>query len=167
MGLMRRAAVKGLIPSGNKVTELRDNLMRLMKESAVVLDERFGQKGLDAFSEVFRRLAEQDAKAMKERLGLGETLKDALDAWIVIGHVMGSKIDVRWTSEDRVETDHPFCPQHEAFKKSGKLYCESVCYPYVAGVAEGIAPGIKMEVPKPATMNEACTKALILKSKTE
>ncbi|MFW9919382.1 MAG: hypothetical protein ACFFED_07270 [Candidatus Thorarchaeota archaeon] len=162
MGLMRTAAIKGVIPAGNKVTELRDNLMRLMTTTAVVMEERFGQEGLDALAEVFRRLGSEDADAMKSRLGLGSTLKDALDAWLVIGHVMGSKIEVNWISENRVETDHPFCPQHSAFLKSGNLYCESVCYPYVEAVATGIAKGSKMEVPKPATKDGACTKAIIL-----
>ncbi len=162
MGLMRTAAVKGIIPSGNKVTELRDNLMRLMTTTAVVMEERFGQEGLDAVAEIFRRLGQEDAETMKKRLGLGSSLKDALDAWLVIGHVMGSKIETNWVSETRVETDHPFCPQHAAFLKSGKLYCESVCYPYVEAVATGIAIGSKMEVPKPASKDEACTKAIVI-----
>ncbi len=162
MGLMRTAAVKGIIPSGNKVSELRDNLMRLMTATATVMEERFGQEGLDAISEVFRRLGAEDAETMKKRLGLGSTLKDALDAWVVIGHVMGSKIETNWISNNRVETDHPFCPQHAAFLKSGKLYCESVCYPYVEAVATGIATGAKMEVPKHASNTEACTKAIVI-----
>lgn len=162
MGLMRTAAVKGMIPSGNKVTELRNNLMRLMTTTAVVMEERFGQEGLDALAEVFRRLGTEDAEALKARLGLGSTLKDALDAWIVIGHVMGSKIETNWVSENRVETDHPFCPQHSAFMRSGKLYCESVCYPYVEAVATGIASNSRMEVTKPATSEKACTKAIVL-----
>lgn len=160
MGLTRAAAVQGIIPPGNKVRELRDNLMRLMSATAVVMDERFGEAGLEAVSEVFRRLGQEDAKSIKEKLGLGNTLKDALDAWKVIGHIMGSRMETRWMSDKRVETNHPFCPQHQAFVKSGKLYCEAVCYPYVEGVAVGIADNIRMEVPKPADMSSACTKAL-------
>jgi len=161
MGLMKTAAVKGIIPAGNKVSELRSNLGRLMIETAIVMEERFGKDGLDAVAEVFRRLGNEDAIAMKETLGLGNTLRDALDAWIVIGHVMGAKMKPRWISDNRVETDHPYCPQHEGFLKKGKLYCESLCWPYVSAVAEGIAPGVKMEVPKPATMDATCTKALV------
>jgi hypothetical protein len=162
MGLMKSAAVKGIIPAGNKVSELRSNLIRLMTEMAIVFEERFGEEGLEAVSEVFRRLGEEDAKAMKERLGLGSTVKDALEAWLVIGHVMGSKMEHRWIDEAHVETDHPFCPQWEAFREKGSLYCEAVCYPYVRAVAEGIAPGVQMEVPKPATTEGACTKAIVL-----
>jgi hypothetical protein len=113
MGIMKTAAVKGIIPAGNKVSELRSNLGRLMTETAIVMEERFGKDGLDAVAEVFQ------------------------------------------------ETDHPYCPQHEGFIKKGKLFCESVCWPYVSAVAEGIAPGVKMEVPKPATMDATCTKALV------
>ena len=161
---MRTAAVKGIIPAGNKVSELRDNLMRLMTTMATVMEERFGDEGLKAVAEVFRRLGTEDAEALRERLGLGDTLKDALDAWIVIGHVMGSKIETTWVSDNRVETNHPFCPQHKAFTEKGKLYCESVCYPYVESVAVGIAKGAKMEVPKPADEKSACTKAIVISS---
>lgn len=162
MGFTRAAAVRGIIPPGNKVRELRDNLVRLMSATAVVMDERFGEAGLEAVSEVFRRLGQEDAKAIKERLGLGNTLKDALDAWIVIGHVMGAHMKTKWISDKRVETTHPFCPQHREFVKSGKLYCEAVCYPYVEAVAVGIADSIRMEIPKPADMSSACTKTLVV-----
>ncbi len=162
MGLMRTAAVKGIIPPSNKVTELRDNLMRLMTTTAIVMEERFGQDGLDAVSEFFRRLGKEDANALKNRLGLGNTLKDAIDAWLVIGHVMRTKMETRWIDEKRVETDHPFCPQYETFKKKGKLFCEAVCWPYVEAVAVGISKGARMEVPRPADSEAACTKAIVL-----
>lgn len=167
MGIMKAAAVKGIIPAGNKVKELRSNLFRLMTETATVMEERFGEEGLAAVAEVFRRLGGQDGQNMKDRLGLEENLRGALDAWLIIGHMMGSKIDVTWTSDNRVETDHPFCPQHESFRKAGKMYCEAVCWPYVEAVAKGIGPQIEMEVPKPATAEEACTKALVLKAPSD
>ncbi len=162
---MRNAAVKGLIPPGNKVAELRMNLNRLMAEMASVLEERFGEKGLDAIAEIFRRLGEQDAAALKSRLNLGSSLKDAVDAWLVVGNVMGAKMVPRWVSDKRVETDHPFCPQYEAFKKRGKLYCEAVCLPYVSAVAEGVAPEVKMEVVRAATKDATCIKALVVSEK--
>ncbi len=162
MGIMRKAAVKGLIPSGMKARELQNNLMRLMTTTATVLDEKLGSSGLDALSEVFRRLGAEDAKSLKDMLGLGETLKDALDAWLVIGNIMNAKIEPTWTSDSRVETIHPYCPQYEFFKKTGKLYCDTVCIPYVQSVAEGINASIRMEVVKPATMDHACTKALLM-----
>ena len=161
MGIMKAAAVKGMIPAGNKVSELRSNLVRLITEMPIVLNERFGEEGLKAVAEIFRRLGEQDAIAMKERLGLGESLKDAVDAWIVIGHVMGSKMDVIWESENRAVANHPFCPQYEEFKKNGKIYCEFACWPYVGAIGEKIAPGVKMEIVQPADMNLTCTKALV------
>ncbi len=160
MGLIRLAAVKGLIPAGNKVTELRNNLTRLMAEMATVLEQKFGHDGLSAVSQIFATLGSQDAKMLKERLGLSNQLRDALDAWLVIGHLMGSKMIPRWISDERVETDHPFCPQYEAFKTRGNLYCEDVCLPYVKAVAEGIAPNVRMEVVRPASENAACIKAL-------
>ncbi|MHA2162904.1 MAG: hypothetical protein ACXAEB_01585 [Candidatus Thorarchaeota archaeon] len=166
MGLMKTAAVKGFIPAGNKVSELRDNLMRLMTTTAKLMEEKFGEAGLEAVSEVFKQLGKEDAIALKERLGLGDTLKDALDAWLVIGHVMGSKIETRWVSETRVETDHPYCPQHEAFLKKGKLYCESVCYPYVEAVAAGIGSGVIIEIIRPANNESACTKVLVVSDTT-
>jgi hypothetical protein len=159
---MRTAAVKGIIPAGNKVSELRDNLMRLMTTMGIVMEERFGQEGLEAVAEVFRRLGTEDAQAMKERLGLGDTLKDAHDAWMVIGHVMGSKMVPTWIDANRVEFNHPFCPQYNAFKDKGKLYCEAVCWPYVEAVAVGIAKGAKMEVPVPADAEKACTKTIVV-----
>ncbi|MFW9908317.1 MAG: hypothetical protein ACFFEF_07060 [Candidatus Thorarchaeota archaeon] len=162
MGLMRSAAVKGIIPPGNKISELRSNLMRLMTTMALVMEERFGKEGLAAVSEIFGKLGEEDAKTLKERLGLGDGLKDALDAWLVIGHVMGSKMDTTWISNNRVETDHPFCPQYEVFKEKGTLYCESVCWPYVEAVAVGVAKGAKMEVVRPANQQNACRKAILL-----
>lgn len=159
---MKTAAVKSIIPAGYKVGELRDNLMRLMTTTVTVIEERFGEAGLEAVSEVFRKLGEEDAFALKERLGLCDSLKDALDAWLVIGNVMGSKSETRWVSETRVETDHPFCPQHSAFMKKGKLYCESVSYPYVETVGAGIGSRIKMEIVRPANNESACTKALVV-----
>lgn len=161
MGLMKTAAVKGIIPSGNKVGELRSNLVRLITEMPIVLEERFGAEGIKAVAEIFKRLGEQDAKAMKERLGLGDALKDSVDAWVVIGHVMGSKMDITWESENRAVADHPFCSQYEEFKKHGKIYCESACWPYVGAVGEKIAPGVKMEIVRPADMNQPCRKALV------
>ena len=133
-----------------------------MTTTAIVMEERFGQDGLDALSVIFRRLGEEDAEALRERLDLGDTLKDALDAWRVIGHVMGAKMKTRWIDDNRVETDHPFCPQYNAFKDKGKLYCEAVCWPYVEAVAVGITKGARMEVPRPADSETTCTKAIVL-----
>ncbi|MFW9848438.1 MAG: hypothetical protein ACFFF4_04815 [Candidatus Thorarchaeota archaeon] len=161
MGLMRTAAVKGMIPPGNKVSELRNNLMRLMTTMAVVMEERFGKDGLDAVAETFRRLGTEDADTLKDRLDLGETLKDAEDAWMVIGHIMGSKMVSKWIDENRVEFSHPFCPQYQAFKEYGKLYCESVCWPYVESVAVGIAKGARMEITRSADSKGPCTKAIV------
>jgi hypothetical protein len=160
LGLMKAAAVKGLIPAGNKVGELRSNLLRLITETSVVLDERFGPAGLEAVSEIFQRLGEEDAKTMKERLGFGNTLKDALDAWLVIGHIMGSKMEPNWVSENRVEVSHSYCPQHEEFLKRGNLYCTAACLPYVGAIAQDIGKGVKMDVVRAADENAPCIKAL-------
>ncbi|MBN2228859.1 MAG: hypothetical protein JW779_04625 [Candidatus Thorarchaeota archaeon] len=160
MGVMKTAAVKGIIPSGNKVSELRSNLLRLITETSIVLDERFGSDGLQAIEEIFRRLGEEDAKAMKERLGFGNSLKDALDAWMVIGHIMGSKMEPTWVSEKRVEVSHSYCPQHEEFMKRGKLYCNQACLPYVGAIGEKIGLGVKMDVVRPADEKDTCIKAL-------
>jgi len=164
LGIMKTAAVKGLIPAGNKVSELRSNLMRLITEMSLVLEERYGPEGLETVAEIFRRLGEQDALLMKERLGLGDTLNDSVDAWVVIGHVMGSKMDVTWESENRAVANHPHCPQYDEFKKHGTIYCDSACLPYVGAVAEKIAPGVKMNLVRPADMSRTCTKALVYKS---
>ena len=163
MGIMRTAAVKGLIPAGNKVSELRANIIHLINETALVLDEKLGEAGLDVLSEVFRRLGAQDAKAMKERLSLGDEIKDSADAWSVIGKILGSKMNARWISEDRVEFDHLYCPQYEEFLKTNRFYCEKVCLPYVEAIAEGISPNVKMEVVKPADEESACIKAIVNK----
>jgi len=162
MGFMKTAAVKGIIPSGNKVGELRSNLMRLMTEMSIVLEERFGSEGLEAVSEIFRRLGEDDAKAMRDRLGFGDTLKDAHDAWMVIGHVMGSKMKAEWVSENRVEFHHLYCPQYDAFKERGKLYCDSVCLPYVSAVGT-IGKGVVTDVVKAADEDGPCIKRLSTK----
>jgi hypothetical protein len=163
MGIMRTAAVKGLIPAGNKVTELRNNIIHLINETAIVLEEKLGEAGLDALSEVFKRLGFQDAKAMKERLGLGDTIQDSADAWSIIGHILGSKMNARWISEDRVEFDHLYCPQHEEFLKTNRIYCEKVCLPYVEAIAEGVSPDVKMEVVKMADTESTCIKAIVKK----
>ena len=159
MGIMKTAAVKGIIPAGNKVGELRSNLMRLMTEMPIVLEEQFGAAGLEAVSEIFRRLGEEDARAMKDRLGFGDTLKDAHDAWMVVGHVMGSKMKADWISDDRVEFHHQYCPQYDAFKERGKLYCDSVCLPYVSAVGR-IGTGVETDVVKAADDSSPCIKGL-------
>lgn len=160
MGIMKKAAVRGIIPSGNKVSELRDNLMRLITEMSIVLEERFGEEGLQAVSEIFRRLGEQDAVTMKGRLGFGESVQDAYDAWAVIGHIMGSKMVPHWVSDNRVEVDHTLCPQYNSFMERGKLYCQYACLPYVGSVAEGVAPKVQMDVVRAADGKSPCTKAL-------
>ena len=162
---MKAPAVKGIIPSGNKVSELRSNLYRLITETSSVLNERFGAAGLDAVSEIFQRLGEEDAKTMKERLGFGDTLKDALDAWFVIGHIMGSRMEPNWISENRVEVSHSYCPQHEEFLKHGSLFCTNACLPYVGAIAENIGKGVKMDVVRAADENATCIKALSVSSK--
>lgn len=160
MGIMKTAAVKGLIPAGNKVGELRSNILRLINETSVILDERFGPAGLEAIEEIFRRLGENDAKLMKERLGFGDTLKDALDAWLVIGHILGSRMETNWISEKRVEVSHSYCPQHEEFMKHGKLYCTQACLPYVGAIGETIGKDVKMDVVRAANEKGTCIKAL-------
>jgi hypothetical protein len=162
---MKTAAVKGIIPAGNKVNELRSNVLRLISETSIVLDERFGAEGLEAIAEIFRRLGEEDAKAMKERLGFGDTLQDSLDAWLVIGHIMGSRMEPNWVSQDRVEVSHSYCPQHEQFLKRGKLYCTQACLPYVGAVGENVGKGVKMEVVRAADEKAPCIKALYIPSK--
>ncbi|TFG28335.1 hypothetical protein EU528_11385 [Candidatus Thorarchaeota archaeon] len=162
MGVMKTAAVKGIIPAGNKVSELRSNLMRLMTEMSIVLEERFGEAGLEAVSEIFKRLGEQDAIAMKDRLGFGNTLQDSHDAWMVIGHVMGSKMKSDWVSENRVEFHHLYCPQYDAFMERGKLYCDSVCLPYVSAVGK-IGVDVETDVVKAADDKGPCVKGLSIK----
>ncbi len=160
MGIMKTAAIKGLIPAGNKVAELRHNIYNIMVKTPLVLEEQLGQDGLTALAEVFRRLGREDAKGMKDRLGFGETLKDSVDAWKVIGHVLGSKMSDTWISETRVEFHHQYCPQHEAFQKEGKFYCETICLPYMESIASGIAPSVKMDVVRASDENQPCIKGL-------
>ncbi|MHA1246662.1 MAG: hypothetical protein ACTSPE_04990 [Candidatus Thorarchaeota archaeon] len=162
MGIMKAAAVRGLIPAGNKVTELRSDLFRLMYEMAEVLEEKYGREGLETAAEVFARLGAQDGELMKSRLGLGDTLHDALDAWVIVGNIMGAKIKPRWVSDMHVETEHPYCPQHEVFVERGKIYCEHVCLPYVNTLAKTICPAVEPEVVRAANMDHACVKALML-----
>lgn len=161
-GLMRKAATKGIIPARMKVSELRSVIIRLITESTNVLDERFGNEGLEAVSEMFRRLGREDAQALRERLSLGNSVNDAMDSWLALGNTLGSKMHVRWVSETRVEADHSFCPQYESFKEHGKLYCEHACWPYVGAVGEGIGEGVSMEIVGPADDETECTKALVL-----
>jgi hypothetical protein len=163
MGIMRTAAVKGLIPPGYKVNELRSNIVRLINETAIVLEEELGEPGLDALSDVFRRLGFQDAKAMKERLRLGKKIADSADAWSIIGNILGSKMRANWTSEDRVEFEHLYCPQYEEFLKTNRIYCEKVCLPYVKAIAEGVSPEVKMEIIKAADEESTCIKAIVKK----
>lgn len=165
MGIMKTAAVKGIIPPGNKVGELRSNIVRLITETSTVLEDRFGADGLEAVEEIFGRLGEQDAKTMKTRLGFGDTLKDSLDAWLVIGHILGSKMEPNWVSENRVEVSHSYCPQHKEFLKHGKLYCTHACLPYVGAIGANIGKGVKMEVVRAADENAPCVKALFVPEK--
>jgi hypothetical protein len=162
MGLMRKAATSGFIPGWVKVSELQNMIVRLITEATNVLDERFGIEGLEAVSEIFRRLGREDTRALREKLSLGASVKDAMDAWRVLASIMGAKMHVRWVSETRAEADHSFCPQYESFKKHGEIYCEHACLPYVGAVGEGIGEGVKMEVVRQADDEAECTKALVL-----
>jgi hypothetical protein len=164
MGIKKTAAVRGWILAGMKVTELRGNIIRLMTEMPIVFEEKLGQPGVKAVSEVFRRLGEQDAKTMKARLGLRDTLKDSLNSWKIVGPIMGAKMEPHWVSKNRVEANHPYCPQHESFTARDKVYCDVVCLPYMKALAEGVAPSVKMEVVRPATKEATCIKALVTQS---
>jgi hypothetical protein len=159
MGVMKTAAVKGIIPSGSKVSELRSNLMRLMTEMPIVLEERFGEAGLKSVAEIFERLGEEDATAMKDRLGFGNTLRDSHDAWVVVGHIMGAKMNAEWVSDDRIEFPHQPCPQYEAFKKRGKPYCDSVRLSYVSAVGK-TGDSVETDVVKAADDTGPCIKGL-------
>ncbi len=162
MGLTKMAAVRGLIPCGNKLSEVSNNLYRLMTTMSDILEKRLGPEGLSIVSDIFRQLGTEDAAALKTRLGLGDSIDDALDAWLVVGNVMGAKMKARRESPTRIVTEHPYCPQHESFLKHGKLFCDAVCIPYVSALAEGVAPGVKTEVIIPADMEHTCTKALVV-----
>jgi hypothetical protein len=165
LGILKTAAVKGIIPAGSKVGELRSNILRLITELSIVLDEKFGAEGLEAIADIFRRLGEEDVKTMKERLGLGNTLQDSLDAWLVIGHILGSKMEPNWVSKDRVEVSHSYCPQHQQFLKRGKLHCTQACLPYVSALGENIGRGVKMDVVRAANEKAPCIKALYIPTK--
>jgi hypothetical protein len=165
LGLLKTAAVKGIIPAGNKVRELRSNLLRLVTRTATVMEERFGPAGRDAVAEIFRRLGEEDAKTMKEQLDLGDTLQDSLDAWLVIGHMFGSRMAPKWVSENHVDVSHSYCPQHEELVKNGKLYCIDACLPYVGAVGENIGKGVKMNVVRAADEHAPCIKSLSIQTR--
>ncbi len=161
MGIMRTVAAKGLIPAGNKVDELRGNITRLITNLCVVLEERLGQEGLEILSETFRQLGEEDASAMKVRLGLDDTLDAAADAWKIMGHILGVRMVDRRVSDGEIEFSHPFCPQYKAFREVGKIYCEHACLPYVGALATTVAPSVKMRVVRAADSDGTCVKSLI------
>ena len=107
---------------------------------------------------------EEDGKKLKEELNLGNDLKDAVDAWLIMGNIFKVKMIARKLNEKEVEFYHPHCPMWNFFKSKGKIYCETLCLPYVESFAKAVSSNIEMAIVQPPTEENTCIKKLVVKS---
>ena len=164
MSVKRFFAKHGLITNGMRVNLIGEKFYTLMVGVADLLKENFGEKGEQLLIDLLKKFGEEDGKRLKEELNLGSDLNAAADAWIIMGNIFKVKMFTRKTSDNEIVFYHPNCPMWNFFKSKGKIYCETLCLPYVESVVKSIAPTVEMEIVDPPTIERTCVKKLVVKS---
>lgn len=164
MNIKRFLAKHGFITNGTRFNVVSESLYTLMVSVTDLLKENLGEKGEQLLSDLMRKLGEEDGKKLKEELNLGEGLKDAADAWIIAGKIFKVKMTTREPNDKEIEFHHLYCPMWSFFKSKGKIYCKTLCLPYVESVAKAVSPNIEMEIVQLPSEQNTCVKKLVIKS---
>jgi len=154
-------ALHNLVPGGMRAGLIQDSLLDATAALSAAILKTYKKEGEKLIAEVYRQQGKNQGETLKKRLGLGSSLKDAVDAWKIAGNLTKLKAKFQKTGENSYDAYHLNCPMHEAFKKY-KISCGTACLPMVEALATTICPGVKMTVVRKPTLEETCIKRLTL-----
>lgn len=154
-------ALWNLIPGGMRANLVQESLLDTAAALSAAMLKAYKKEGEKLIAEVFREQGRNQGELLKERLGLGNTLKDAVDAWKIACNLTKLKAKFEKTGETSYDAYHLNCPMHEVFKKY-KISCGVACFPMVEALATTVCPEAKMTVVRKPTLEETCVKRLTL-----
>jgi predicted ArsR family transcriptional regulator len=140
---------------------IQDSLLDTTAALSAAILKTYKKDGEKLIAEVYREQGKNQAETLKKRLGLGSSLKDAVDAWKIAGNLTKLKAKFVKNGENSYDAYHLDCPMHEAFKKY-KISCGVACLPMVEALATNICPEAKMTVIRKPTLEQTCVKRLTL-----
>jgi len=164
VNIKRFFAKHGLITNGVRFNIVSESFYKLMVGVADLLTERLGDEGEHLLVNLMEKFGAEDGKKLKEELNLGDSLEDAADAWLIMGNVFKVKMIAKKLNKNEIEFHHPYCPMWNFFKSKGKIYCKTLCLPYVESFAKAVSPNIEMVIVQPPTEENTCIKKLVVKS---
>ena len=118
------------------------------------------EEGDDPVEAMMDDLGETLGRDLIDRLGLTRDRHGAVHAWRITSRLGGLRLQVR-EEPDRSVFEHQHCPLWDRFRQEGEIACPRFCESVARGLARAIAPGCRMEVLSPATLESPCVKALI------
>ena len=77
-------ALWNLIPGGMRANLVQESLLDTAAALSAAMLKAYKKEGEKLIAEVFREQGKNQGELLKERLGLGNTLKDAVDAWKIV-----------------------------------------------------------------------------------
>ncbi|MEX2706170.1 MAG: hypothetical protein Q6352_013085 [Candidatus Freyrarchaeum guaymaensis] len=161
MSLGKMFALWNLIPGGMRANLVQDSLLDTVAALSAAILKTYKKEGEKMIAEVFREQGKIQGETLKERLGLGNSLKDAVDAWKIACNLTNLKAKFEKRGQDSYVAYHLNCPMHEAFKRY-KILCDVACFPMVEAMAKAVCPESKMSVIRKPTLEETCVKGLSL-----
>ncbi|MHA1208300.1 MAG: hypothetical protein ACTSSA_03335, partial [Candidatus Freyarchaeota archaeon] len=117
MSLGKMFALWNLIPGGMRANLVQDSLLNTVAALSAAILKTYKKEGEKLIAEVFREQGKIQGETLKERLGLGNSLKDAVDAWKIASNLTNLKARIEKRGPDSYVTYHLNCPMHEAFKR--------------------------------------------------
>ena len=162
MSLMKWIACRWIPPWIRADTSYRTYfafLQSLIEQGDIENDEEFKRMLETAAWGVGVKLAEEVRSTFK----LGNTIKDAVDAWKIGCVASGFKFSVE-IEGDKYIFHHHICPMHKYFTARGIIPCESMCIPTVTAIARTICPDCDVEVIRNGDLKSTCIKAIVHKT---
>jgi len=161
LSVSKMFALWNLVPGGMRANLVQESLMDTVAALSAAIIKAYKKEGEKLIADVFREQGRNQGNLLKERLGLGNTLKDAVDAWKIAGNLTKLKAKFEKSGENSYDAYHLNCPMHEAFRKY-KILCDVACFPMVEAMAKTVCPQAKMSVVRKPTLEETCIKRLTL-----
>ncbi|MEX2724441.1 MAG: hypothetical protein Q6367_011150, partial [Candidatus Freyarchaeota archaeon] len=81
MSVSKMFALWNLVPGGMRANLVQESLMDTVAALSAAIIKAYKKEGEKLIADVFREQGRNQGNLLKERLGLGNTLKDAVDAW--------------------------------------------------------------------------------------
>ncbi|MHA1606674.1 MAG: hypothetical protein ACTSWP_03900 [Candidatus Freyarchaeota archaeon] len=162
MKVAKMLALFNLLPGGVKLKLVQESLMNAIADLTNEVIDRFGEEGRKALVAVFERQGKEQARVLRERLGVGDGLKDVAEAWRIAGNLTGMKMRCEAEGENTYRFIHIYCPLYEAFKGKDNP-CSTICFPMVKAMALEVSPNVDVKLVKPPTPDSTCVKTVTLK----